>query len=68
MPSNIVSSCKEDCKNNDYSLFRYDCLIHVCKMLFQITVMVLQTPKGAFKKKIKLEFKPSETLVKSFFQ
>ena len=33
-------------------------------MLFQITVMVLQTPKGAFKK-IKLEFKPS-TLVKSF--
>ena len=48
-----------------YSLFRYNCLIHVCKMLFQITVMVLQTPKGAFKK-IKLEFKPSETLVKVF--
>ena len=36
-------------------------------MLFQITVMVLQTPKGAFKKKVKLEFKSSETLVKSFF-
>ena len=49
-----------------YSLFRYDWLIHVCKMLFQIKVRVLKTPKGAFKK-IKLEFKPPETLVKSFF-
>ena len=44
-----------------YTLFRYVCLIHVCKMLFQM--MVLQTPKCYFKK-IKLESKPSETLVK----